>query len=474
MEQLVVAHPDNDRYHFTLGALYDEAQATRDSSRSSTCSAPSSSTRTTRRRSTTSATRTPSRASSLDEAESAHPPRARDQPATTASISTASAGSTTSAATTTRRSSISSAPSRSPADDPTIAEHLGDAYQQAGRTTRRAAHLSRRAQPRDRAGADRTAARQDRRPAARRIQTGSVLRMRRAAIAVLADRGGRCAGCTAALPAPSPPAARRARACRRRSDRRRRSRAPRATALRSVRARWRGSATSRPRSRAAPSSCSIAERPDRLRFEILSPFGAVFVLTAADGALAAWARSESTVYRGSALAPRTCSAMRRSTCRSPRAVDLLCSARRRWHGDATASCRQTTAAIELWQDGGDAACRSCWFERRRSSRCATSSATADGQRAAARDASASTPPSTACACRRSSASSCRRASAASTSRSARPEVNPALAERRLRPRNPGRQQESSTWIDLRNRLPQVTQGSDAPCAGSTCLARIFA
>jgi len=46
----------------------------------------------------------------------------------------------------------------------------------------------------------------------------------------------------------------------------------------------------------------IAERPDRLRFEILSPFGAVFVLTAADGALAAWARSESTVYRGTASA----------------------------------------------------------------------------------------------------------------------------------------------------------------------------
>ena len=46
----------------------------------------------------------------------------------------------------------------------------------------------------------------------------------------------------------------------------------------------------------------IAARPDRLRFEILSPFGTVFVLTAADGALAAWAREESTVYRGSASA----------------------------------------------------------------------------------------------------------------------------------------------------------------------------
>jgi hypothetical protein len=44
----------------------------------------------------------------------------------------------------------------------------------------------------------------------------------------------------------------------------------------------------------------IAARPDRLRLEILSPFGTIFVLTTNDGTLAAWARDESTVYRGAA------------------------------------------------------------------------------------------------------------------------------------------------------------------------------
>ena len=35
----------------------------------------------------------------------------------------------------------------------------------------------------------------------------------------------------------------------------------------------------------------IAERPDRLRLEVLSPFGAVFVLAANDGTLAAYSRA---------------------------------------------------------------------------------------------------------------------------------------------------------------------------------------
>lgn len=46
----------------------------------------------------------------------------------------------------------------------------------------------------------------------------------------------------------------------------------------------------------------IAARPDRLRMEVLSPFGALFVLTANNGTLAAWERSSSTVYRGRASA----------------------------------------------------------------------------------------------------------------------------------------------------------------------------
>ncbi|MBI4516825.1 MAG: DUF4292 domain-containing protein [Deltaproteobacteria bacterium] len=42
------------------------------------------------------------------------------------------------------------------------------------------------------------------------------------------------------------------------------------------------------------------ERPQRLRLEVLSPFGSVFVLAADNGELAAYVRSESTVYRGQA------------------------------------------------------------------------------------------------------------------------------------------------------------------------------
>lgn len=41
-------------------------------------------------------------------------------------------------------------------------------------------------------------------------------------------------------------------------------------------------------------------RPDRMRVEVLSLFGAVFVLTAGDGQFAAYARQENTLYRGSA------------------------------------------------------------------------------------------------------------------------------------------------------------------------------
>lgn len=44
----------------------------------------------------------------------------------------------------------------------------------------------------------------------------------------------------------------------------------------------------------------VVARPDRVRVEVLSVFGAVFVLTAEDGAMTAYARDEGTVYRGQA------------------------------------------------------------------------------------------------------------------------------------------------------------------------------
>jgi outer membrane biogenesis lipoprotein LolB len=46
----------------------------------------------------------------------------------------------------------------------------------------------------------------------------------------------------------------------------------------------------------------IVARPDRVRIEVLSVFGTVFVLTAEDGAMTAYARQENTVYRGRASA----------------------------------------------------------------------------------------------------------------------------------------------------------------------------
>jgi outer membrane biogenesis lipoprotein LolB len=44
----------------------------------------------------------------------------------------------------------------------------------------------------------------------------------------------------------------------------------------------------------------VVARPDRLRVEVLSLFGSVFVLAADGGALTAYARQENTVYRGRA------------------------------------------------------------------------------------------------------------------------------------------------------------------------------
>lgn len=46
----------------------------------------------------------------------------------------------------------------------------------------------------------------------------------------------------------------------------------------------------------------VAERPDRLRLEVLSPFGTVFVLATDKGQLAAYVPEEGVVYRGRASA----------------------------------------------------------------------------------------------------------------------------------------------------------------------------
>ncbi|MGD9763651.1 MAG: outer membrane lipoprotein carrier protein LolA [Candidatus Binatia bacterium] len=77
--------------------------------------------------------------------------------------------------------------------------------------------------------------------------------------------------------------------------------AERRSALHGLRA-WAGLDYTSPEESRRAKQLLVAERPDRLRLEVFSPLGAVFVLTAADGALAAYDRSASTVYRGAASA----------------------------------------------------------------------------------------------------------------------------------------------------------------------------
>jgi outer membrane lipoprotein-sorting protein len=125
--------------------------------------------------------------------------------------------------------------------------------------------------------------------------------------------------------------------------------AQRRATLRGVRAIARLSYTSPEESRRAK-QLVIVERPDRLRFEILSPFGAVFVLAAADGTLAAWARDESTVYRGSASAENL---QRYAQVDLPvaTAVDLLLGTPP-LDAELDSVVSADDGAVELWQDTG--------------------------------------------------------------------------------------------------------------------------
>jgi len=133
--------------------------------------------------------------------------------------------------------------------------------------------------------------------------------------------------------------------------------AQRRAAVRSVRALARLRYSAPEESRSAK-QLIIAERPDRLRFEILSPFGAVFVLTAADGALAAWTRSESTVYRGSASAENL---QRYAQVDLPvaTAVDLLLGTPP-LQANADGVVSADDDGIELWQESGRGV-RVGWF-----------------------------------------------------------------------------------------------------------------
>lgn len=123
--------------------------------------------------------------------------------------------------------------------------------------------------------------------------------------------------------------------------------AERRAALRGLRAMARLSYASPEESRTVR-QLVVVERPDRLRFEILSPFGTAFVLAAADGVLAAWVRDESTVYRGTASAENL-QRYAQVELAVPTAVDLLLGTPP-LRSDPTSVVSADDDAVELWQE----------------------------------------------------------------------------------------------------------------------------
>jgi outer membrane lipoprotein-sorting protein len=94
----------------------------------------------------------------------------------------------------------------------------------------------------------------------------------------------------------------------------------------------------------------VVARPDRLRVEVLSLFGSVFVLAADDGALTAYARQENTVYRGHA-SPENLWRYVRLTLPVNDLVDLvLGTPPRRQVKEARVSFDPDTGSIELSQE----------------------------------------------------------------------------------------------------------------------------
>ena len=104
----------------------------------------------------------------------------------------------------------------------------------------------------------------------------------------------------------------------------------------------------------------LVMRPARLRIEVLSPLGTVFVLAADDGALAAYARNEATLYRGRATRANL-QRYARVTLDVNDAVDLLLGTppSRRTRNDVV-SFDAAEGAIELWREL-DRGAQVVWF-----------------------------------------------------------------------------------------------------------------
>ena len=348
MEQLVVAHPDNDRYHFTLGALYDEDKQ-RDKGIEHM-----------RRAIELNPDNAPAlnylgytyaeQGTNLDEAESlirralAISPNDGFYLDSLGWVAYQRGDYATSIQYLERAVVLAG-------DDPTISEHLGDAYLKAGRQGD-ALRIYRDALSRatDSDQSQRLRGKIDdlqRRLARERPE------MRRAAIAVLATAVA-LAGCSL-RPAPGPPAPAGALVDAPAivaAD------AARRAALRSLRA-WARLAYESPDESHKAKQLLVAERPDRLRLEIFSPFGAVFVLAAADGALAAYDRGAATVYRGAANADN----LRRYTQMDlpvAGAVDLLLGTPP-IDDAAPGVVSLDGGAVELWRGTADGGARVVWY-----------------------------------------------------------------------------------------------------------------
>jgi hypothetical protein len=92
------------------------------------------------------------------------------------------------------------------------------------------------------------------------------------------------------------------------------------------------------------------ERPDRLRLEVLSPFGAVFVLATGGGRLSAYVPDERAVYRGAASAENLARYTQVDLPVST-AVDLILGTPPLDEGmGGVVSLNE--GLVELWQDGG--------------------------------------------------------------------------------------------------------------------------
>jgi outer membrane lipoprotein-sorting protein len=102
----------------------------------------------------------------------------------------------------------------------------------------------------------------------------------------------------------------------------------------------------------------VAERPDRLRWEVLSPFGTAFVLTASNGTIAAYVPGEDLLYRGVASAENL--ARYASVDLSvPTVVDLLLGTPP-LQSEGLMVVSRDGENLKLWQSADDTV-SICWF-----------------------------------------------------------------------------------------------------------------